>query len=271
MLLANLAKEDTLKRLLKLGRTTPEGLHSNDRIIDQLLDLFVRGGDGAWNPNASFDYLSYLFADIAKHEEGRGYFLTLQKYDGVIPLTKLIVFTEHKSSVRRKGVASVIKNTAFETSAHPLFFSEEDINILPYLLLPLMGGEEYSDEDMEGMLDDLQLLPPDKERESDAEIIKAHVETLMLLTTGRKGRDILRAIKVYPVIRELHLAVEDEGVREVCERLVQVLMRDEEGESVSEDMKQLVRSKKKAPAPAKGGVQGGWADQESEDDDIQEV
>jgi hypothetical protein len=269
MLLANLGKEDNIKRLLKLGRSTPEGLQSNDRIIDQLLDLFVKGADGTYNKDANFDYLSYLFADIAKHAEGRAYFLQKQAYDGVIPLTKLTVFTEHRSTVRRKGVASTIKNVAFETDKHSLFLAADEINILPYLLLPITGGEEYSDEDMDGMLDDLQLLPPDKEREADVDVVKTHVETLTLLTTTREGRDRLRDVKVYPVIRETHLAVEDDGVREACERLVQVLMRDEEGEEVSENMQMLVRQ------PGKKGVPqaraGGWADQEEEDDEIEEV
>lgn len=270
MLLANLGKEDNIKRLLRLGCPTPEGLKSNDRIIDQLLDLFVKGADGTYNKDANFDYLSYLFADIAKHSEGRAYFLSKQAYDSVIPLTKLTVFTEHSSAVRRKGVASTIKNVAFETDRHELFLNEEEINILPYLLLPIIGGEEYSDEDQEGMLDDLQLLPPDKTRDSDADIIKTHVETLMLLTNSREGRDTMRRIKVYPVIRETHLAVEDDGVRETCERLVQVLMRDEEGEEVSEGMMQLERGvPKRAPATKLGG----WADQESDDgeDEIKEV
>jgi hypothetical protein len=40
----------------------------------------------------------------------------------------------------------------------------------------------------------------------------------------------MREIKVYPIIRECHLHVDDEGVRETCDRLVQVLMRGEEGE-----------------------------------------
>ena len=276
MLLANLGKEDNMKRLFKLGRDTPEGLQSSERIIDQLFDLFVKGADGTYNPNANFDYLCYLFADIAKHEEGRQYFLTKQAYDGVIPLTKLTVFTSHKSDVRRKGVASVIKNVAFETEKHPLFFDEEEINILPYLLLPLVsGGDQFSDEDMEDMLDDLQLLEPDKERERDAEIVKTHVETLMLLTTTRDGRDILRKIKLYPVIRELHLGVDDEGVREACERIVQVLMRDEEGEEVSGDMKALVRQDKIVglPAPTKQAGQWQTADKEEseDDDDLQEV
>lgn len=79
------------------------------------------------------------------------------------------------------------------------------------------------------MLEDLQLLPADKRREVDREIIKTHLETLLLLTAQREGRDTLRRVKTYPVVRELHSAMVDEGVREGVDRLVQVLMRDEEG------------------------------------------
>lgn len=145
----------------------------------------------------------------------------------------MTVFTEHKSPIRRRGVASTIKNVAFELDAHPSFLSTEDeeVNILPFILLPLTGSETYSDEEMLDMLPDLQLLPPDKEREPDVEILKAHVETLMILSSSRDGREKLREAGTYYVVRETHLRVEDEGVREVCDRLVQVLMRDEEGES----------------------------------------
>ncbi len=79
------------------------------------------------------------------------------------------------------------------------------------------------------MLPDLQLLPPDKARDRDAQNVRTHLETLLLLTTTREGREVLRGAGVYPVVRETHAAVEDEGVREVADRLVQVLMRDEEG------------------------------------------
>lgn len=93
-----------------------------------------------------------------------------------------------------------------------------------------MGPEEYADEDTEGMLDELQLLEPDKERESDVEIMKAHLETLLLLSTTKEGRQVLRRVKVYPIIRECHLQVDNEDVREACDRVVQMLMRSEEGE-----------------------------------------
>jgi len=234
--------------------------------------------DGTYNKDADYDYLAYLFADLAKHKEGRQYFLTKQAYDDVVPLTKLTVFTEHKSDIRRKGVASTIKNVAFEIPSHPAFLSEDEINILPYLLLPITGSEEYDEEDTMAMLPDLQLLPPDKTRDKDHSIIQTHIETLMLLTTTREGRDIMREIRVYPIVRETHLQTENEDVREACERLVQVLMRDEENEEkVDAGMTALVsrRSQKpfssstpKAFARVPNSQVGSWAKQdESEDED----
>ncbi|KAH1310880.1 hypothetical protein KXX47_006067 [Aspergillus fumigatus] len=206
MLFANLAKSDKLSRLITLKRRTAESVSTSTMAIDQLMDCFVKGA------------------------EGRAYFTTRQDYDGVVPVTKLTVFTEHESTVRRKGVASTIKNVAFDIPFHPTLLSADDANLLPYVLLPITGPEEFSEEESMAMLPDLQLLPPDKRRDGDNSIIVTHLETLLLLTTTREGRDKMRAINVYPIIRECHLHVDDEGVREACDRLVQVLMRDEEGE-----------------------------------------
>ncbi|CAG7986425.1 unnamed protein product [Penicillium nalgiovense] len=234
MLLANLVKSENLHELLSLKRKAPESVSTSENAIDQLMDCFVKGAEGGLNKHANYDYLSYVFADLSQTEKGRAYFTQRQKYDDVVPITKLTVFTEHRSDIRRKGVASTIKNVAFEVDTHPMLFDEDGVNLLPYLLLPLAGPEELSDEDTADMLPDLQLLPPDKQRDSDTSIITTHLETLLLLTTTRDGRDKMRAVKVYPLIRETHLHVEDENVTEACDRLVQVLMRDEEGEGEGE-------------------------------------
>ncbi|KAL4911876.1 hypothetical protein BDW62DRAFT_195953 [Aspergillus aurantiobrunneus] len=238
MLFANLGKSEKIKTLLTYKRRTAQPVSASIYAVDQLMDCFVKGAEGAYNRHSSYDYLSYLFADLSKLEEGRTYFTSRQDYDGVVPVTKLTVFTEHTSAVRRRGVASTIKNVAFEIPFHPTLFSENEANLLPYVLLPIMGPEEYTEEDTADMLPDLQLLPPDKRRESDSGIIVTHLETLLLLTTTRKGRDRLRAVNVYPVIRECHLRVDDDDVRAACDRLVQVIMRDEEDEdrfSLSQD------------------------------------
>lgn len=239
MLLANLTKHSSLSKTIEATQNPPDALSTSSSILDQLMDLFVKGQSQSYNKKANFDYLAYVFADLAKHAPIRTYFLSQQKYDGVIPLSKLKVFTEHESEVRRKGVASTIKNVAFEVDDHPKFLEEDDINVLPYVLLPIMGSEEYDVDETMDMLPDLQLLPPDKKREPDNSIITTHLETLSLLTTTREGRDLMRRVKVYPIVRELHGASRDEGVKEACDRLVQVLMRDEEGEG--EDMEQKIK------------------------------
>ncbi|EFE44692.1 DNA-binding protein HGH1, putative [Trichophyton verrucosum HKI 0517] len=186
MLLANLAKSDSIKRIVSLERAVPEGVSTSKKAMDQLMDCFIKGGDKDKDQDKAYDYLSYLFADISKFEEGRAYFVTEQAYDAV--------------------------------------------NLLPYILLPLAGPEEFTDEESSDMLPDLQLLPPDKQRDPDPDILTAHLETLLLLTSTRDGRDMLRRVQVYPLIRECHLHTNNEAVQEACDRLVQVIMRDEEGE-----------------------------------------
>jgi Domain of unknown function (DUF384)/Domain of unknown function (DUF383) len=214
MLLANLSKSPSLARLVDLTRTLPAGhppISTSRNAMDQLMDCFVKEAPSkAMN---DYDYLSYVFADLSRHETGRKYFLTKQNYDQAVPITKV----------------------TFETASHGSLLSESGTNILPYVLLPLAGNEEFSDEDTDGMLADLQLLPPDKERDPDLDILVTHLETLLLLTTSREGRDIMRRVKVYPIIRDCHLHVENENVREACDRLVQVLLRDEAEEGKEAD------------------------------------
>ena len=231
MLLANLSKCDALKSILDRRQSAPDKLGADDLVMNQLVNLFVKGSDGSYNKRADFDYLSYVFADLAKHAEVRQYFVRRQIYDNIIPLTKLKVFTEHQSDVRRRGVASAIKNVAFDIPSHTSLLAVDEIDILPYVLLPITGSEEYDEEEMMAMLPDLQLLPPDKKRDADDSIVQTHLETLSLLATTRRGRELMREINVYPVVRETHSRVDDDGVRDACDRLVQVLMRGEAKES----------------------------------------
>lgn len=230
MVLANMTKSDSLKRIIDKKQDPPKELGSDTCILSQLMDLFVKGQSGSYNPKADFDYLAYVFADLSKHDQIRKYFVTEQAYDKVIPITKLKVFTEHESDIRRKGVASTLKNVAFDVDSHPSFLSTDGIDILPYVMLPITGNEEYDVDETMDMLPDLQLLPPDKKRDPDNTIIQTHLETLLLLTTTREGRDYLRQVNIYPVIRETHSRVNDAEVQEACDRLVQMLKGDEEGE-----------------------------------------
>lgn len=108
MLLANISQGSTFLKYATTKRQVPTGFES-ELPIDQLMDCFVRGAEGTLNQAANFDYLSYVFANLSSQEIGRKHLVTRQAYDGVVPIQKLVVFTEHKSNVRRKGIASTIK------------------------------------------------------------------------------------------------------------------------------------------------------------------
>jgi hypothetical protein len=73
--------------------------------------------------------------------------------------------------------------------------AEDKVNILPYLLYPLVGPEPLSEDDIEGMPAFLAKLAPNKMREEDVESRKLLVEALTLLTGTRRGRDFMRAKK----------------------------------------------------------------------------
>ena len=114
--------------------------------------------------------------------------------------------------------------------------SPDKINLLPSLLLPLCTSEELSEEDSENLPAELQLLPETHKREESNKIICAHLETLLLLSTTFPGREIMRKSGVYIVIRRLHEEIDDEDVKGLVERLVNVIMRDEEKvQEVEED------------------------------------
>lgn len=112
-------------------------------------------------------------------------------------LQKLVSFTDYKhSAVRRGGVIGLIKNCCFETGMqcffafkiklyHDYIFLDhheqllsENVDLLPKLLLPLAGPEEFDDEDNEKLPIDLQYLGEDKTREPDPDIRKMLLEAL---------------------------------------------------------------------------------------------
>ncbi|MEQ2215355.1 Protein hgh1, partial [Xenoophorus captivus] len=68
---------------------------------------------------------------------------------------------------------------------------------------------------------DLQFLPEDKKREEDPDIRKMLLETLLLLTATKAGRQALKQKNVYPVMREFHRWEKDVYVAAACEKLIQ--------------------------------------------------
>lgn len=57
--------------------------------------------------------------------------------------------------MRRAGAIGVFKNICFDSSRHEYLL--EELNVLPFILLPLTGPEEYSDDDNDKLPIELQV------------------------------------------------------------------------------------------------------------------
>ncbi|KAF8903447.1 hypothetical protein CPB84DRAFT_768454, partial [Gymnopilus junonius] len=241
----------------------PSGETKEVQALPLLIDAFVEGAQvvqiqdlSKRTRKAELHFLANVFANLTVAPVGRNYFLSPQplnisKPDSKLeyPLAKLVIFTEHKDTIRRGGVASAIKNCAFHAPAHKAILSPESVQVvvppskeaapgidaLPYILLPLAGSEEFDLEDQEKLLEPLQFLPQDKKREPDAAIRLTHVETLLLLCHTRWGRDYQRQHGVYEIVRATHENETVDKISEHIERLVQLLQGDEPKITSEED------------------------------------
>ena len=106
-----------------------EGVEEEVRALDLLLEVFLRGEGKKYNPNANYDFLASVFANVSTVSAfleslvwpfadlladpqiplGRSFLLSTPSPELEPPLAKLISFTEHPSPIRRGGVASCIK------------------------------------------------------------------------------------------------------------------------------------------------------------------
>jgi len=226
-----------------------------------LVDAFAFSAKAVNNTKGSIrkgelHFLSSVFANLSVTAAGRLFFVTPSSADALstsnleYPISKLTAFTEHADTIRRGGVASVIKNCSFHAPAHRSLLAPEDervtvppsdiaapgVNILPAILLPLAGPEEFDLEEQEKLPPSLQFLPRSKKREPDSALRLIHIETLLLLCTTRWGRDFLRENGTYEIIRAMHETEQVDKISEHIERLVNLLKRDEgAGGDESED------------------------------------
>lgn len=120
------------------------------------------------------------------------------------------------------------------------------------------------------MPEELQYLGPEQERETDVRVLGEVIESLYLLV-GRGGEEGKKGVKeggAYVVLRELHLWVEDEGVRECVETVVDVLMTEVGDEKILGKMGE--EGKVVEVGEERGGRSAG-VEGESEDDKVVEI
>ncbi|XP_068840169.1 protein HGH1 homolog [Capricornis sumatraensis] len=215
--LANLSREPVPCAVLTEALAATEPGESG---LERLVRALCTPG---YNARAPLHYLGPVLSNLSQRPATRAFLLDRNR----CVVQRLLTLTQYPdSSVRRGGVVGTLRNCCFEHRHHEWLLGPE-VDILPFLLLPLAGPEDFSEEEMERLPVDLQYLPPDKQREPDADIRKMLIETIMLLTATAPGRKQMRDQGAYLILRELHSWEPEPDVRVTCEKLIQVLIGDE--------------------------------------------
>ncbi|TPX33774.1 hypothetical protein SmJEL517_g03418 [Synchytrium microbalum] len=249
MLLNNISKSTTVITALLpsmnenknvTGATTTGPVTKRASMLDNLLDLFVKGVNKSYNPKAEYHFLGGVFANISGSARGSAFFLEDSTVDSTPRLSRLIPFTEHANLIRRGGVDSTLRNICLAVANDKSLASSRlemftKCVVLGAILLPLAGPEEYGEEDMDGMPAEIQFLEDTKKREADPKLRLILVEAILALCSIRGGRVLLRENKVYPVLKHLHIWEKDTLVLERIESAVDLLMRDEKAEIIEVD------------------------------------
>ncbi|KAG9472924.1 hypothetical protein GDO78_016088 [Eleutherodactylus coqui] len=188
--------------------------------LNKLLEMIC---SPKYNATATLHYLGPLMCNLTQLPEGRNFILDRTR----CVLQRLLPYTEIQGSVvRRGGIVGTLRNCCFNHGDHAWLLGD-DVDLLPFLLLPLAGGEEYTEDEVEILPPDLQYLPEDKQREPDPDIRKMLIECLQLLCATPNGRRVLKDRGTYLILRSLHSWEKEADVNRACEKVIQILIGDE--------------------------------------------
>jgi hypothetical protein len=203
-----------------------EMLEIDSEILDRLVTAFTAINFNKKQQN--LHYLAAIFSNLSQTSK----FRELISTSTTRLLNRLLPFISHESSmIRRGGIVGLLKNICFDSSLHEWLFSA-DVDVLPFILLPLAGPEEFDEETNEKLPIELQFLDADKKREGDADIRTMLLESLAQLCATRSGRNYLRDKCAYEILRELHkFENTEEGdakALRACEDVVDILIKTED-------------------------------------------
>ncbi|ESO99588.1 hypothetical protein LOTGIDRAFT_226261 [Lottia gigantea] len=215
-----------LTRSYKCAEKLVQEISESDDITIEKLVLILC--DLEHNKKAKMNYLGTVLMNLTQVPNIRK---EITNKDRCI-IQRLLPFTEYSASaIRRGGVVGAIRNCCFDSSYHEWLLSDE-VDILPRLLLPLAGPEEFDEEDTEKLPDDLQYLPPDKTREPDADIRLLLIETLNQLLATKFGRETFEKKNAYVIMREYHKWEPDRKNNLAIHNVIDVLIGDEPDEGM---------------------------------------
>lgn len=134
---------------------------------------------------------------------------------------------DKSSNIRVKNaVICIVRNCCFDIQLHQKLLDPQN-ELLVKLVLPIAGPEELPEEENNELPIDLQYLGTDKSRESDPEIRKLLMESLLMLLSTRFGREVIRESNIYYILREYHKWEKVREVQKAIEDVVDIVIKKE--------------------------------------------
>lgn len=98
------------------------------------------------------NYLGSIFSNLTQVSQCRDLLCRTPEM-----LSRLLPFIQYENSIVRKGgIVGVLKNICFDSTCHDLLL--EDVEVLPLILLPLSGPEDFSEEENDKFPIELQVI-----------------------------------------------------------------------------------------------------------------
>ncbi|GFT11192.1 protein HGH1 homolog [Nephila pilipes] len=183
---------------------------SDAGLLDKVLKAFMTNQSEI---QEKYQFLALYFANLSGYSDRRKLMFENERFLDFI----FHSYNSSETNVRRIGAALTLRNLCSEQSSHIMLLEK---GLLPVLLLPLMGSEEYEEEDMEKLPVECQYLEDNKEREKLPVIRRALVQALSLLCYSKRSWEYLKEHSVYCVVRELHKWEADFDTKDAIETLV---------------------------------------------------
>ncbi|KAJ1414788.1 hypothetical protein B484DRAFT_164038 [Ochromonadaceae sp. CCMP2298] len=177
-----------------------------------------------WSSVDPWQCMGSVFCNLCQAEEGRVMILRQSNRYMVRMLDQI----RSKNVVRRRGVVGCVRTCLFDKDIH--WWMVVDAGCVDHLVLPLITPTPFTDVEKKGMNPILwmQAERPEKIVEPDHDLLTLLLECVQLLCQRRGLREELRKRRVYIMIKNLDLQVEDEKQSEIIYQIVDLLMGDED-------------------------------------------
>eukprot|EP00743_Colponemidia_sp_Colp-15_P002789 GILK01003018.1.p1 GENE.GILK01003018.1~~GILK01003018.1.p1 ORF type:complete len:368 (-),score=47.89 GILK01003018.1:175-1161(-) len=243
MLLTNLTQTpEGVSKLLQTDNPSLAGLH-----FLRLVQWFVEPAKKSVNGKVSdrFEHVGHILTNLTGNYRARD--MLTDPTRNVWP--RVVESLASKNKLRREWAYAAVRNCLFNHAKHE-YVTHEDFGLVDNLILPLIGTEEYSADDRQGMSPALLRVLGKNRRETDPVTVKNILDCMQLLCGTKAGREALRRHKAYPVLREVHLEQTlSQDLLDSVENIVQMIaLTEEEIEAADRENRDSLIPALEAPA-----------------------